>query len=94
MNQIFAQFRSGIKAYSLPHTSPTQDNLAIAFNLMLITLGAIALLIVVIAGLQYVTSQSNPDTIAEAKRRIIYTMVGLVIAASSVIIAEALTGRL
>lgn len=41
--------------------------------------GAIALLIIVIAGFQYITSQGNPQTVAKAKNAIIYAGVGLVV---------------
>ncbi|MGF7229098.1 MAG: pilin [Candidatus Saccharibacteria bacterium] len=41
--------------------------------------GAIALLIIVIAGFQYVTSQGNPQSVAKAKNAIIYAGVGLVV---------------
>jgi hypothetical protein len=41
--------------------------------------GAIALLIIVIAGFQYITSQGNPATVGKAKNAIIYAGVGLTI---------------
>ncbi len=41
--------------------------------------GAIALLIIVIAGFQYITSQGNPQAVAKSKNAIIYAGVGLTI---------------
>lgn len=41
--------------------------------------GAIALLVIVIAGFQYITSQGNPQTVAKSKNAIIYAGVGLTV---------------
>lgn len=41
--------------------------------------GAVAVLIVTIAGLKYVTSQGNPQETAKAKDTIIYAIIGLVV---------------
>lgn len=41
--------------------------------------GAIALLVIVIAGIKYITSQGNPQEVAKAKNAIIYAGVGLVV---------------
>lgn len=43
-------------------------------------LGAIAVLIIVIAGLQYVISAGDPQKVNKAKNTIIYALVGLAIA--------------
>ena len=41
--------------------------------------GAIALIVIILAGLQYVLSQGNPQSAAKAKDTILYALVGLVI---------------
>lgn len=41
--------------------------------------GAVALLVIVIAGLRYTFSQGDPSATAKAKNAIIYALVGLVI---------------
>jgi hypothetical protein len=41
--------------------------------------GAIALLIIVIAGFKYITSQGNPQAVAQSKNAIIYAGVGLTV---------------
>lgn len=43
-------------------------------------LGSIALLVIVIAGLQYVISAGDPGKVTKAKNTIIYALVGLAIA--------------
>ncbi|MFA5004363.1 MAG: pilin [Candidatus Saccharimonadales bacterium] len=41
--------------------------------------GAIALLVITIAGFRYVVSQGDPNSVAQAKNTIIYALVGLLI---------------
>lgn len=54
--------------------------------------GAIAVLIITLAGFRYVTSAGDPQSAAKAKNAIIYTLIGLVIALSAFgIISFALT---
>ena len=49
-------------------------------------LGAIAFLMMVIAGLKFVLSQGKPDEVAKARNTIIYAGVGLIVAASATLI--------
>lgn len=41
--------------------------------------GGIALLVIVVAGFRFVTSQGNPDATNRARNTIIYALIGLVI---------------
>lgn len=56
-------------------------------------LGAIAFLVIVIAGLNMVLSEGNPDKVSRAKNTIIYAAVGLVIAASASLIVSAVLNK-
>lgn len=49
-------------------------------------IGALALIYIVIAALQYITSQGDPQATAKAKNSIIFAAVGLAIALSAEII--------
>ena len=60
-------------------TTAIQDILAIAFG----TIGALAVLMIVISGLRYITSAGNPEQTAKAKNGIIYALVGVVVAISA-----------
>lgn len=44
-------------------------------------MGALALLMLVIAGFRYTISQGDPTSVANSRRMIIYTIVGLVVIA-------------
>ena len=49
-------------------------------------IGFVAVLMIVIAGMKFVTSNGNPEAVASARNTIIYALVGVVIAASSQLI--------
>jgi hypothetical protein len=69
--------------YTLPHI------LALAFTII----GAVAFLMLVIAGFRYVLSQGEPQKTAEIRRQMIYITVGLVLAASADIIVSFILNR-
>lgn len=51
-------------------------------------IGFVAVLMIVLAGMKFVTSNGNPEAVAGARNTIIYALVGLVIAASSQLIVK------
>lgn len=55
------------------------DHLKAVVNSVLAISGAIAVLIVVLAGFRYIISQGNPNDVATAKNAIIYSLIGLVV---------------
>ena len=63
----------------LPQGDPTIE---VFLNIALGMLGAIAFLMVVIGGLRYITNSAsnNPNGVSEAKKMIIYSVVGMVVA--------------
>ena len=64
---------------NLPQAQST--DLTQILNIVLVVMGAIAFLMLIIAGLRYTISQGDPNAVAEAKRMIVYTLVGLVVIA-------------
>lgn len=77
----------------LPQPQANQDTLSKILTLAFITIGAVAVLIIVIAGLQYITARSSPERVASARNKIIYALVGLIIAASASAIVNFVIGR-
>lgn len=76
----------------LPHTCASSDTLTNILTIAFTIIGAMAFLFMVIAGLRYVTSQGDPAKISSAKNQIIYSAVGLIIAASAVLIVNFILG--
>lgn len=65
-------------ANPLPNVS-TDNRLQVILNIVLAITGAIAVLIIVLAGFRYIISQGDPNTVATARNAIIYSLVGLVV---------------
>jgi len=90
-----------VAAVSLPSVKPLpqtakangaeiQAALAIVFSIV----GAISLLIIVIAGFRFIASQGDPQKVAQAKSAIIYASVGLAVSILAVTIVGFVIGNL
>lgn len=73
---------------SLPHSGANSSTIGNILEILFVTLGALALLMVVVAGLRYVTSAGKPDETAAAKRQILYALAGLILAALAAVIVQ------
>lgn len=60
---------------------------------LLVTLaGVLAAVFLVVGGIKYITSSGNPLTLEEAKKTILYALVGLVISISAYVIVDIVSG--
>lgn len=73
--ELYAQ----IDTSSLPKGKATQANLDNILNVVFGILGTIAVLVIVVGGIQYILSKGDPGDMAKAKNTIIYALVGLVV---------------
>lgn len=55
--------------------------------------GVVAVIVIIIAGIRFITGGDNPDTVASARKAIIYACVGLVVIASAFVITNFIVGR-
>lgn len=78
----------------IPHTSTAYGTLIHIMEIVFPIIGAIALLMVVIAGFRYTISSGEPAAIQKAKNQIIYSMIGLVIAIAGFVIVSFAIARL
>jgi hypothetical protein len=62
-------------------------------NLILFFVGSIAIIMIVVGGLRYVTSGGNAAAVNDAKNTILYAIVGLVVAASAYALVGYITGQ-
>jgi hypothetical protein len=62
--------------HKVPGPSAVKDILSIVFGII----GALALLMITVSGLRYITSAGDPQKASNAKNGIIYALVGLIIA--------------
>jgi hypothetical protein len=80
-----------VDSSGLPHA--TANSTTKIFNIILSIMGALALLMLVIAGLRYTISQGDATKVADSKRMITYTLVGLVIIALAASIVNFVLNR-
>jgi hypothetical protein len=74
---VLAQVRSD--EINIPRVDFTAVNIAKALQIVLGFAGAIAVLIITIAGIQYIISQGNPQSTQKARNAIIDALIGLAI---------------
>ncbi len=67
----------------LPQTCAQQSTLNQIFSDAFVILGAIAILMIVIAGLRYIFARGDAEKVKQAKNVILYSVIGLVISASA-----------
>lgn len=88
---IFFTALSLVQSKEIPHTPAdvgSGSNLQAALDVLYEVVGALAVLMLVIAALRYIIAAGDPNTTAEAKRMIVYTLVGVVIVAFAGTIVE------
>jgi uncharacterized membrane protein len=83
---LFSDSLSPITPGGLPQTAATQGSVHGILQIVFSILGAVALLVITIAGLRYITSAGDPQKAANARNTIVLALVGLAVA----IMAEAL----
>jgi type IV secretory pathway VirB2 component (pilin) len=88
-----AQLNGGRYCTNLPQGAASSSNLQHLLQIVIGTLAAIAVLIIVIAGLNIVTAGGDPAKVAKARGAIIYALIGLVIAVSAEAIVTFVLGK-
>jgi type IV secretory pathway VirB2 component (pilin) len=81
------------KADHLPTGQANNDTLTTILNDVFVLLGAAAIFMIVVAGLMYITARGNPEKTTAARNRILYSVMGLVLAASAAAIVNVVLGR-
>lgn len=79
--KLLSQINIDPNELNIPKTELTEDKTATALELTFGIAGAIALLIIVLAGIRYTLSQGDPQSTNLAKNAIIYASIGLVVCA-------------
>lgn len=77
----------------LPQPGATGSNLQHLLTIVIGTLAAVAVLIIVLAGLSFITAQGDPQKVARAREAIIYALIGLAVAVSAELIVTFVLGK-
>jgi hypothetical protein len=80
-----------LNSTSLPKTDNSAINTALTDAFIL--LGAISLLMLVIAGLRYILARGNAESTAQARNMITYSVIGLIVAALASTIVNFVLGN-
>jgi len=91
MHKIFAQIPD--TNLDIPRTTADHSFIESALQIVFTTTTIIAVLIIAIAGLTYVVSGGNPETINRAKDAILYAVIGLVVSLLALTIVTFILGR-
>jgi len=70
-----------------------EANIKIIVNTLLYVLGAVSVLVIIVAGIMYTTSVGDPALITKAKNILLYAVVGLVVAISAYAIVNFVISR-
>jgi len=74
-------------------TVTANDVLASGLNITYMVLGAVAVLVIVIAGFKITVSGGNPDSVAKARNWILYAAIGLIVAVLAFVITNFVIGK-
>lgn len=74
-------------------TSKVNDTVAKALNLFSAVVGIIAVVMIIVGGIQYITSGGDSGNVTKAKNTILYAVIGLVVVALAQIIVQFVLGR-
>ena len=91
LREIFSYFASPsaqISGYStgLPKITAGSSQLGTILQITFGIIGAIAVLIIIVAGFRFVISEGKPENITRARETIIYAVVGLIVSISAEVI--------
>lgn len=91
---VAAQFIAQVDISTLPKVNADSDRLQVIFNLILSIMGTVGVLIVVLAGIRYMTSRGNPQETAKAKNAILFSIIGLIVIMLAFVIVNFVVSRI
>jgi hypothetical protein len=74
------EIQGGVDAIGGGGQPTLESNLETIVNILLFVLGAIAVIMIVIGGIRYATSNGDSSSITSAKNTILYSVIGLIVA--------------
>lgn len=79
-SQIDVDIGTGPDQINIPQTTTGDSTITTVLSLVFGVMGAVAFLIIVVAGLRFTLSRGDPGALNKARNTIIYAAVGLVLA--------------
>jgi multisubunit Na+/H+ antiporter MnhB subunit len=82
LTKIISQINISEEELDIPKTAAADDNTVSTFLSFAFAIGAgIALIVIILAGIQFILSQGDPAKSAKARNAIIYAAIGLALCA-------------
>ena len=67
----------------LPHSAATPDAIKLILSIVFGVTASIAFLVVVISGFRYTVAHGDPNAVSQAKKSLLYAIVGLLVSLSA-----------
>lgn len=81
MTQVLINFAlTNISPGGLPQASANSAQIQTVLSFVFGIVGALALVMITVSGLRYITSSGDPQSASKAKNGIVYSLIGLAIA--------------
>ena len=64
-----------------PPTNPVNDKIKVAADIVALLTGAAAVIFIILGGITMISSSGSPEAVANARKRVLYAVIGLVIVA-------------
>ena len=84
--------KGGVDQINDGNDTPLEEQITTIVNVMLFVLGAIAVIMIIIGGIRYATSNGDQANVKAAKDIILYAVIGLVVAILSYAIVTFVVG--
>lgn len=78
---------------NVPNTAATGTQVNEIISIILIIVGAVTLLMMIIAGIVLITSEGNSQKVANARKTILYTFIGGIISSTALVIVNLILGN-
>jgi hypothetical protein len=85
LHDVLALFAQNLNV-PLPNAGTDSAQIRTIINIVLGVAGAVALLVITMAGFRFITSRGNPQQVAQARDAILYSLIGLVTMMSAFLI--------
>lgn len=90
----FAQLNESQFFEKVPKSELNDSAVATIVQLVFAIMGAIAVIVLLLASIKYIVSRGDPQGVAKAKNAIIYAAIGVVVAASAFAIVGIVVSRI
>ena len=74
--------------------SKIEDKVKNVLNAVYLWIGIVAVVVIVVSGIRYISSQGNPEAVKKAKNGILYAAIGLIITVAAFAITNAILDAL